>query len=440
MKNKIIMLLLTSLLIFMSISKVEAGELSLENSNYCDYGTLKIIPYYKVGNDFQGDVNGSVAFSLTSGTTPNSIADQLKNDANYSLTRQIKMNSYGEVLTCPSICTANVSVQGYSRFIVHAKGVTNSDSIKVDSNSGCITSVKNDTWFNINFSPYKLTGEIINNRLTPVEEPKEPEEETDNKIKTYNCDTLLTADAEAIIEKIIGYIQFLVPVALILTVSFDMAKAVVAKDDKQIKVVTGRSVKRVVVAIVVFLIPLLVSVLFKLPGVREVFENYGIVSNPLCLGKGTNAPEKEKNDNKETTKTVGNERTGYVKVPKEWILKEEYVGGIEYNDQNDKQKKIKIESYNKAPGAPNAQKSAESMLNTLKVLKYDDPKMESTVIIERNAFKVTATKDGMKSIHYYIDAPGKLSENYVYSIWIEIDINDELKLEELVKSTFKIDY
>lgn len=68
----------------------------------------------------------------------------------------------------------------------------------------------------------------------------------------------------AVARLIIRIIQIAVPILLIVLGSIDIAKAVIAGDEKKIKEAQKPFVKRIVAAVIVFLIPFLVGVIFNL--------------------------------------------------------------------------------------------------------------------------------------------------------------------------------
>ena len=82
--------------------------------------------------------------------------------------------------------------------------------------------------------------------------------------KTFNCADL--ANIIGIAGFALKAIQYIVPVILIIWGTIDMLKAVVAGEDKKIKDAQSLLVKRVISAVIVFLIPLLVSTLLGLIG------------------------------------------------------------------------------------------------------------------------------------------------------------------------------
>lgn len=67
-----------------------------------------------------------------------------------------------------------------------------------------------------------------------------------------------------ILRKVIWYIQILVPIGLLLYGSIDLGRAVIASDEKEVKAAQSRLIKRVVYAAVVFLVPMLVTLVMNI--------------------------------------------------------------------------------------------------------------------------------------------------------------------------------
>ncbi len=78
---------------------------------------------------------------------------------------------------------------------------------------------------------------------------------------------LLTCANFDFILKIVGYlfgfIQWIIPMVLIALIIFDLFKAFTNGDEKGSKDATSRALKRFVYAIIIFLIPVLVRIIFK---------------------------------------------------------------------------------------------------------------------------------------------------------------------------------
>lgn len=75
----------------------------------------------------------------------------------------------------------------------------------------------------------------------------------------------------AIIKKIVTIFHIVIPIALIALGTFDLGKAVMASDDKQIKEAQGKLIKRCIYAVLVFLIPYLVGLIMSLVDVASQY-------------------------------------------------------------------------------------------------------------------------------------------------------------------------
>ena len=71
------------------------------------------------------------------------------------------------------------------------------------------------------------------------------------------------------IKKIVGIIVILIPIALVLFVTIDLTKAVIANDDNQMKTAQKLAIKRIIYAAVIFLVPTLINATFNMLG-KEV--------------------------------------------------------------------------------------------------------------------------------------------------------------------------
>ena len=70
--------------------------------------------------------------------------------------------------------------------------------------------------------------------------------------------------------KIVSYLfnllQWIIPIVLILLITIDIAGAIVAGDEKKTKDATTKAGKRLIYAVILFLIPLLVKFVFRAIG------------------------------------------------------------------------------------------------------------------------------------------------------------------------------
>ena len=68
--------------------------------------------------------------------------------------------------------------------------------------------------------------------------------------------------------------RYIVPVLLIILSVLDFIKAIAADNEDEVKKVTGKFVKRLIVAVVIFLVPLFLEFLLGI---------FGINTNNFCL-------------------------------------------------------------------------------------------------------------------------------------------------------------
>ena len=101
-----------------------------------------------------------------------------------------------------------------------------------------------------------------------------------------SCDNIFTPDALNIINEVLSYFRILAPVVLILMIAVDLFGMMISKDvtrDRQQIHYVGRITRRIIAAILIFLVPTLVTVLLNLNGVKDVLQ-----ADPLCFkAKGT---------------------------------------------------------------------------------------------------------------------------------------------------------
>lgn len=67
-----------------------------------------------------------------------------------------------------------------------------------------------------------------------------------------------------IIKGLIKYVAIIIPIALMVYGVIDLGKAVIASDEKEVKAAQSRLIKRVIYAIVIFLVPALVSLVMNI--------------------------------------------------------------------------------------------------------------------------------------------------------------------------------
>lgn len=98
------------------------------------------------------------------------------------------------------------------------------------------------------------------------------------EVGTINCEDPEEQALFKEFQKIFDWIKILVPIILILMGVFDFGKAVLASDEKAVKQAQSRFVKRIIVALIIFLLPTIIEVIFNI-----LRDNTSIkVDDPLC--------------------------------------------------------------------------------------------------------------------------------------------------------------
>ena len=100
------------------------------------------------------------------------------------------------------------------------------------------------------------------------------------------CDKLFTPEALNMLNELLSYFKILTPAVLIIMVAADLVGIMISSNnphDKSDRVYISKIVRRTIAAVLVFLVPTFISVIFSLDGVRDV-----LTADPLCLSrKGT---------------------------------------------------------------------------------------------------------------------------------------------------------
>lgn len=78
------------------------------------------------------------------------------------------------------------------------------------------------------------------------------------------CESTELLNVMNLVKKILRLVQIIVPIALILFGTFDMAKVVIAGDEKKMKEAQKPFIKRIISAVIVFLIPFIVNLVMNL--------------------------------------------------------------------------------------------------------------------------------------------------------------------------------
>lgn len=80
------------------------------------------------------------------------------------------------------------------------------------------------------------------------------------------CTSVLGTEFYNILQEIFTIIKIAVPVLVLVLCSVDMSKAVIAQDEKAVKEALSSSIKRLIIGVVVFFIPIIINLLLKYAG------------------------------------------------------------------------------------------------------------------------------------------------------------------------------
>ena len=83
----------------------------------------------------------------------------------------------------------------------------------------------------------------------------------------FLADNLCTDDMKtilAVVKSVLDIIKFAIPILLIVFGIVDLSKAVISQDDKAAKEAQKRFISRLIYAVVIFLVPTIISLLFNL--------------------------------------------------------------------------------------------------------------------------------------------------------------------------------
>lgn len=81
--------------------------------------------------------------------------------------------------------------------------------------------------------------------------------------------SILGDELTSVLQDIYKAIQIAVPVLVILLSSVDIAKAVVAQEEKDMQAAVSKSIKRVIIGMAIFFVPLILGVLLDLVGIAS---------------------------------------------------------------------------------------------------------------------------------------------------------------------------
>lgn len=86
-----------------------------------------------------------------------------------------------------------------------------------------------------------------------------------------DCDSLIPLVLQDLIDDLMSLIKIIVPILLIVLVSYDLVAGMFLSDNKDSKKIRDRIIKRVIIAVIIFFVPTLINLVFDL--VNEVWDN-----------------------------------------------------------------------------------------------------------------------------------------------------------------------
>ncbi len=97
---------------------------------------------------------------------------------------------------------------------------------------------------------------------------KEEKEDLDLETNDIDCDNIFNGKFGTLLKQILSLIRFAVPILIIGLSVVDFIKALAAQDPNEIKKVTNKLGKRLIIGVLIFLLPTLLEVLLELAGIE----------------------------------------------------------------------------------------------------------------------------------------------------------------------------
>lgn len=84
-----------------------------------------------------------------------------------------------------------------------------------------------------------------------------------------DCGSVLGPDLTSVLQDVYRAVQIAIPILVILLCSVDMVRAVVSQDEKDMQAAQAKAIKRVIIGMAVFFVPLILDVLLDLVGIAS---------------------------------------------------------------------------------------------------------------------------------------------------------------------------
>ena len=230
-----------------------------------------ILPYFRLYSDGSKEwsVDGETYVPVTNAITGKVGDEKFSITVNDSLISSIFSSSKA---TCPSQIYRCVvkSETGYSYELSSDSSSCNKDEFGNSDGQGIGSS-----YFDGAFGEADSSGDGSESGSVNIDDLKE---DIDSYNNDDDCNSLLGSveNEESVawlLQQILNYIKVLGPVLVVVLSSLDFAKAIIASDDENMKKAERKLIVRLILAIALFLIPVLVSVLLDI---------FGLTTDQIC--------------------------------------------------------------------------------------------------------------------------------------------------------------
>ena len=266
-KKKLLLILVLAIALF-SFNKntnavQERGNASETNNKaiegYCIYHTKSEITQLKdLSFMLKQDTKGNITYYYYVGS-------KLKKDSS-SKWKQDKDNTYSYKMD-NDVSTPLEKCPNYIDYYIMGKEVTFHNM------------TKGTNFNNIqNISPYKAT---INKPVSNKDNSENSNSDTTTiigeKVEMDTCEEVLGEDLVALLQDLVNIVKIAIPIILIVLGTLDFGKAILSSDENEMKKAQGTFIKRLIIAVAIFLIPSLLGVIL------DIANNiWGNIDTTLC--------------------------------------------------------------------------------------------------------------------------------------------------------------
>lgn len=244
----------------------DASRVVIFNGENSTLGYWRYIVYYDINNDQR------MIFKYEEKNQNNNVRFSQITNYNYKMFRHWSLVSeeindflvyefLGNTTTCPTEIYFNYMFGANTNFNLLVGGTFWQDYLIAMDNQ-----VRTDA----------ESTEMFEGGNCKIEKPKEEE-----IVKIEDCDTLFGSELLAYIDEIMAIIRIAIPIMLIGLIVYDLLTGVFANSDDQTKKAKDRTIKRIIIAVVIFFVPTLINLTFSIVNDiwGEKFEICGMKNN-----------------------------------------------------------------------------------------------------------------------------------------------------------------